>query len=190
MENPQRTFSQLLMMLLENNMKFLSFEKKDTRTKKIVVLSIWLYALLVLMVLYQSIFNTNGESENNLQSLIVLGLLSFISVSLLFKSKIARFIILVNIYGGLWLSVLFFFFSLYLYLTTDTGLFNIVLQLVGIFFVLLIIYLFSNKEALKLFGIQNSRKDFYWLLGVSILLTFIIVLVYIFNHDMNNIFKV
>jgi len=170
----------------------LTLKKEDTLKRKFVVFGIWFYSILFFSItVYQCKLYYIDKVEISLLSLGIISILAFISIMLIFKSKMARLIILLNLYIGLWASIILWLMSLYLYFlhTSTYGLFNIIIQILGIFFISLIIYLFSNKEASQLFKIKDLKKDFYWLFGISLGIVFVGGLIYALNNDISQLVR-
>lgn len=167
----------------------LKFKRNDSFKKKAVVISIWIYSIaLLLMIIVNTLsMYLQGDTESlNLLffSQITVGIL--ILISLLFKSKIARFLILFNLYIALYLSIIYFI----IILNFNPPFIQYIVQPLGILIILSLIYLFSNKKALELFKIDNLKKDLYWLIGTSFLFALISGIVYILNNHIDKIINI
>jgi len=158
----------------------LLFKKEDSFKEKFIIIGIWLYAFILLSSACFEIY-LFFVGIATIQKALFFSLLLIIAILLLYRSKIARFVVLINMYIGLWISLGFTLLAIY----TGASFFNVVIQFVGIMIVLSIIFLFSNKKAYKLYGIKSAKQDFYWLILGSIALVFFIAGIYAINNDIS-----
>jgi len=158
----------------------LLFKKEDSFKEKFIIVGIWLYAFILLGSACFEIYLFFAGSTT-IQKALFFSLLLIIAILLLYRSKIARFVVLINMYIGLWISLGFTLLAIY----TGASFFYVVIQFVGIMIVLSIIFLFSNKKAYKLYGIKSAKQDFYWLILGSIALAFSIAGIYAINNDIS-----
>jgi len=164
----------------------LLFKKEDSFKEKFIIVGIWLYAFILLGSACFEIYLFFAGTTTIQKALFFSLLLLIIAIFLLYRSKIARFVVLINMYIGLWISLGFTLLAIY----TGASFFNVVIQFVGIMIVLSIIFLFSNKKAYKLYGIKSAKQDFYWLILGSIALAFSIAGIYAINNDISTFLEI
>jgi len=140
------------------------FEKKDTIKKKLTVIIIWLVATAMLIKTTKFILNT----DFSLWLLILPLFVELIVVAgILLRCKIARWVTLLEIY----ICLLYPIISSLMTGTYDENFFSIIL--LNIFIVSILIYIFSNDEALELYYIESNPKEhfhFFIISTVSIVL--------------------
>ena len=161
----------------------LLFKKEDNFKTKSIIVGIWLYTFILFGSASFEIYLFSIGQVSVLKALFFL-IVCIIAILLIFRSKIARFVVLINMYITLWVSLGFTLYALYL----DPSLLYTLIQLMGIMIIVLIIYLFSNKKSQLMYAIDDIKKDIYWLLISSFIMLVVLVGIYSINNDLSRFF--
>lgn len=161
----------------------LKFKKEDNLKRKIVVTLIWLLALAMLANVFWDMYEMYvGEYEYPAFSFLTNSTFFFtttavlVPLGLVFKVKISRWLILFFIYVGTILPIVFLLMTTILSLVLH-GNMNLIelntlwIVLFGTASSVLMIYLFSNEEAQKLYGVGNFKKELKVLLSMVFVLS-------------------
>jgi hypothetical protein len=154
------------------------FQKNNIINKKIIVIAIWIFALLVvanlLAVTYEELISerlTRSNSIVNLETLAGVALGIILIGGLLLESKIARRGVLLFAYISL-LSPFILYIMLKIFMPESDEDFWTLFIFPNILMSLAIIYLLTNNIALKLYSVRKRRriKEQIYLIALAVFL--------------------
>jgi len=151
---------------------FIKLQREQALITKLSIVGIWLYALILLgaavFIAYQT---TQGVHwlQNPYLDYALVAFMAILGIGLLVGSRVARAMVLFSTYFSLITTLMLFIADIAT--TKEFGLYDTTwLQILNLSISLMIVYIFSNKEAIKLYRIKHPIREMTLYFSLSLLI--------------------